>query len=134
MSEETMKLAQRELPVPDPTQPTADVVIDGEIYRLCFDIMALAEAEEALIKQGHNICLLVELPRLTIRSVLITFAAAVHKYHPEMTFEGVVKLLTPPHLTAAANAIVACWEKCRAPKEQKADGSGEPLPNPPEPS
>jgi hypothetical protein len=134
MSGDAMKLAARELPAPDPTQPTADVVIDGEIYRLCFDTLALAEAEEEMIRQGLNICLLVELPRLTIRSVVITFAAAAHKYQPSLTYDDVVKLLTPPHLSAAANGIVECWNKCRAPKEQKAEGGAEELPNPPEPS
>jgi hypothetical protein len=129
-----MKLAARELPAPDPTQPTADVVIDGEIYRLCFDTMALAEAEEALIKQGQNICLLVELPRMTIHAVLITFAAAAHKYQPWLTYQDVVGLLTAPNLIPAANGIHDCWQKCRAPKEQKAEATAEDMPNPPGPS
>jgi hypothetical protein len=121
MSKHAMKLAERELAPPDPTQPTADVVIDGETYRLCFDVLALAEAEEQMVKEGNkNLCLLVELPRMTI---LISFTAAARKYQPWLTYEDVVELITPPHLITAANGIYDCWEKCRAPKEKPTGGA-----------
>jgi hypothetical protein len=134
MSKHSMKLAERELAPPDPTQPTADVVIDGEIYRLCFDMLALGEAEEQLIKEGHTACLLVEMNRVTIRSTQIMFTAAARKYQPWLTFEDVVELLKGPgELLLAASAIADAWNKSAAPTEKPADGvEGEE--NPPDPS
>lgn len=131
MSKHTMRLAERELPTFDPTQPTSDVVIDGETYRLCFDVLALAEAEEQMVKEGKNICLLVELPRMTIRSTLISFTAAARKYQPWLTYEDVVELLIPPNLIPAANGIYECWEKCRAPKDNPVNGAQEENPSVP---
>jgi hypothetical protein len=113
-----MKLAERELAPPDPTQPTADIVLDDEIYRLCFDTQALGEAEEQLIKEGWNGCLLVEMCRVTIRSTHVTFTAAARKHQPWLTLEDVAELLnTPQRLYAAASTIADCWNKCSAPKE-----------------
>lgn len=118
MSKHTMRLAERELPPIDPSQTTADVVIDDEVYRLCFDIQALGEAEEQLVKEGWNGCLLVEMNRVTIRSTHITFTASGRKHQPWLTLEDVVELLkTPQNLLAAASAISDCWNKCAAPKE-----------------
>jgi hypothetical protein len=117
MSKHSTKFAERELPPPDPTQPTSDVTIDGDTYRLCFDTLALASAEEQMVKEGNDIILLVELPRMTIRSTLISFTAAARKYQPWLTYQDVVELLTPPNFIPAANAIYECWEKCRAPRE-----------------
>jgi hypothetical protein len=134
MSRHTMKLAERELAPPDLTQPTADVVIGDDIYRLCFDMQALAEAEEQLIKEGWHGCLLLEMNRVTLRSTLITFTAAARKYQPWLTFEDVVELLSGPNeLLIAASAISDAWNKSAAPTEKPGEGADADE-NPPNPS
>lgn len=132
MSKHAMKLAERELAPPDPTQLTADVVIDDEIYRLCFDTQALGEAEEQLVKEGWDGCLLVEMCRVTIRSTQITFTAAARKFQPWLTLGDVCELLnTPQKLYAAASTIADCWNKCAAPSESTPGASEEENPSNP---
>jgi hypothetical protein len=134
MSKYSEKRAEFPLPPVDPTQPTVDVPINGDIYRLCFDTLALAAAEEQMVKEGNDIILLVELPRMTIRSTLISFTAAARKYQPWLTYQDVVELLTPPNFIAAANGIYECWEKCKAPTEKPVEGAKADEENPSVPS
>jgi hypothetical protein len=133
MSDHKMKLAERELAPPDPMQPTADVVIDGDVYRLCFDNLALAEAEEEMIRAGHDVCLLVQLPRLTLKCLFVNFTAAARKYQPWLKYEDALELVKPQHYIAVANALHECWEKCRAPKEPTPEVAAE-QENPQDPS
>jgi hypothetical protein len=131
MSKHSMKLAERELAPADPTQPTADVVINDETYRLCFDMQALAEAEEQLIREGHTVCLLVEMNKVTIRSTQIMFTAAARKYQPFLSFEDVAELLsTPKELLKACAAIYDAFNKSAAPTEKPVEGAEENPPNP----
>lgn len=135
MSKHTMQLAARELPPIDPAQLTADVKFNGDTFRLCFDVQALMEAEEQLNEEGNDICLLYEMPRLHIKSVIITFAAAARKYQPWLTYEDAVELLSdhPKRVQSAGAAIIEAWNKSSAPKEPPVGGALDEE-NPPNPS
>ena len=93
----------------DPTLPKTPIEINGQVYNLCFDLGALAEAESALIAEGHDVNLLQALPVLNLSSVTVIFACAIQKFHPEIGYEQATKLITFPTLYIVAGAIQAAW-------------------------
>jgi hypothetical protein len=95
----------------DPTIESSEIVIDGKVYRMCFDLGALAEAEDRLIARGWNINILDAFPRLNLSSVRTMFAVSLHKFHPEIAYEDALALLTLPYVYKAGVAIKDAWEK-----------------------
>lgn len=100
-------------PIPvDPTIETTDVVIGDKVYRMCFDLRSLAIAEEKLVGEGHNVNLLVALPRMDkIVNIRILFAASIQRFHPEIDFEDGLNLLNISNIYKVANAIASAVEK-----------------------
>lgn len=95
----------------DPTLQTSTVKVQGREYTLCFDMLTLAKVERELRAQGHNVTLLEALPSQTLEHVLVTFAAALRRFHPEIPF---AKALTLPKLAdvyAVSLAIADAWKK-----------------------
>lgn len=94
----------------DPTAPHASVTIDGKEYRLCFDFAALAEARAYFRKQGRNdVNLLRALMSVDADSVWIVFPCAIHKFHPEISYEDAQAMLTIPVAFVVADAIIQAW-------------------------
>jgi hypothetical protein len=96
--------------VADPTLPKTPIEIDGKTYFLCFDLGALAEAESYFDAQGHNVNLLMALPRINLANARIVFPCALHKFHPEIEFGDAQKLLNFQNTWIVAGAIRDAWE------------------------
>lgn len=120
------KIAQTVL---DPTLPKVPIEIDGKQYFLSFDLGALAEAKWHFAKQGHTVNLLQALTALDIDNLMVIFPCAVHKHHPELSFEDAQRLLSIPVLYAVAAATAAAW---RESMPKPAEKGGEPA-HPPKP-
>jgi hypothetical protein len=94
----------------DPTLPKTPITIGGTTYDLCFDLGALAEAEQALNREGHNVNLLAALPVMNLANVRVIFAAAIRKFHPEITFEQAMAMITLQNVYLIANAVSEAWQ------------------------
>jgi hypothetical protein len=95
----------------DPTLPKTPVTVGGKTYNLCLDLGALAEAEAALIAEGHHeVNLLYALPNQNLSNTRIIFAAALRKFHPEISFDDAKKLLTFDGLYTVAVKIQEAWQ------------------------
>lgn len=115
-------------PAAETIEPTVDattVVIGEKVYRMCFDLGSLAEAEHAMVEAGHEVNLLYALPKVNLESTRILFAASLQRYHSELGFEERLDLLTLPYVLVAANAIADAWTR----SIPKTDGKA----NPPQP-
>lgn len=93
----------------DPTLQKTPITIGGVTYNLCFDLGSLAEAEQTLNRAGHNVNLLYALPNLNLANVRVIFGAALRAFHPEVTFEQAMDLITFHNLYAIANAVSEAW-------------------------
>lgn len=105
---------------------TSTVDIKGKTYTLCFDTRALIKAEHDLREQGHDVNLQRSLPVLTLENTVIVFAAAVRRFHPEITFDDAIDLVSMRYYMAVGNAVLAAWEKCLAEPEESDVGPREP--------
>lgn len=113
-----MKTQKREIAgtPADPTLPKTPVEVGGKTYNLCFDLGALAEAEQAinaeLYRAGRKdyVNLLSALPQQNLACTRIVFAAAVRKFHPELGFEAALELVGINDLLTIALAIKDAWE------------------------
>lgn len=94
----------------DPTLPKTPITIDGNVYNLCFDFAALAEAESALNAEGHNVNLLAALPTLNLANTRTVFAAALRTFHSDIAFDDAVKLVNFGNAYTIAGAIADAWE------------------------
>ncbi len=123
----------------DPTLPTSAITIEGREYWLCFDLGALAQAEEELNAptpgrpNGHDVNLLFALPgwgRLTLKNTRVLFAASLRKFQPEIACEDALALLTQPYLLPAVTAIIEAYNLGAPDPPQQhepvAGGPGEP--------
>jgi hypothetical protein len=95
--------------VADPTLPHVPLVIQGKEYFLCFDLGALAEAKHYFALKGHKINLLVALAELDVDNLMVLFPCALHKHHPEISFEDAQKLISFPVLYALSGAVAEAW-------------------------
>jgi hypothetical protein len=93
----------------DATLPKTPITLDGVTYDLCFDLGALAEAEQALSRAGHACNLLYALPNLNLANVRVIFAAAIRKFHPEVSFEQAMGMITLQNVYLIANAVSEAW-------------------------
>lgn len=94
----------------DPTLPKTPIEIDGKTYDLCFDLGALAEAEQAINREGHQVNLLAALPVLNLTNVRLIFAAALRKFHPEVGYDEAVSMVTLANVYAIASVIAEAWK------------------------
>jgi hypothetical protein len=97
--------------VADPTLETVEIAIKGKKYRLCFDLGALAEAEFHFMKAGKEVNLLAAFPNMSLWAVRAIFPCAVHRFHPELSFEEAQKLVTLPVLYAVWPFINLAWSQ-----------------------
>jgi hypothetical protein len=93
----------------DPTLPKTPVTISGKEYNLCFALGALAEAETAIRREGHPCNVLVALPELNLANVRNLFPAALRTFHPEISYEKAVKMVTIHNVFAIANGVASAW-------------------------
>lgn len=112
----------------DPTLPFTEITIKGKPYRMCLDLGALAEAEHEIVRQGHDVNLLVNLPPVNLETMRIVFAASLRKFHPEIAYADALQLLTLPFLQDAYAAVIDAWNKALAEPSGEAGGK-----NPTEP-
>ena len=92
------------------------IELAGKTYFLCYDMDALADAEEYFNQRGATVNLLRSLSSLGLKSTRSVFACALHTYHPEISFKEAQKLLTIQATYEVAAAIVAIWSP--APSDQ----------------
>jgi hypothetical protein len=95
----------------DPAIEYTEVELDGNKYRMCMDYDSLAEAEEHFQAAGKNISLLMALPNMNLKNIRIVFAAAIHRYHPELSFEEAMRIVTLPNSLTIAYKISEAWRK-----------------------
>lgn len=97
--------------VSDPTLPKTPITLDGTEYFLCFDLGALAEAEQAFLREGHNVNLLAALPVLNLTNARVIFAASIRKFQPEISYEEAVAMVTLKNVFVIANTIYDAWNQ-----------------------
>jgi hypothetical protein len=95
----------------DPTLPSTPIEIGGKLFNLCFDFGALAEAEADFNRQGHRVNLLTALPELNLGNTRILFAASVHKYHPELSFDEAIALVHFRNVYQVVQTISQAWNE-----------------------
>ena len=95
----------------DPTLETSKVTVQGREFTLCFDMLTLAKIERELRAQGHNVLLLNSLPSQTTEDLLVTFAAAIRRFHPEISFVEALSLPRLADVYAISLAIADAWKK-----------------------
>lgn len=126
MARRKRKIAQTVL---DPTLPTTSITIQGKEYFLCFDLGALAEAKHHFARQGVTVNVLQALAALDVDNLMILFPCAIHKHHPEVSFQDAQKLLSIPILFGLSHVVAAAWAQSMPTK----DPGEKPSPNPPLP-
>jgi hypothetical protein len=95
--------------VTDPTLPTVKVMLDGKEYTLCLNQRALAEAEMAFIRAGHNVNLLSAYMQLNLSNLMVIFPCALHKYHPEISFIEAQEMVTTLNSFVLVQAVSVLW-------------------------
>ncbi|QMV19693.1 hypothetical protein GOB94_14075 [Granulicella sp. 5B5] len=101
----------------DPTLPTVTVPTSiGDII-LCLDFEALAEAEAALIKSGHeDVNLLQSLSmNFPVFRVRMFFAIAARRFQPELNYDEACKLVSLQNIGIIADGILAVWQASTPP-------------------
>lgn len=109
----------------DPTQPTTDVTLGDKTYTLCFNYRALAEAEAALRKQGHDVNLLAAMADLNFSTLPVIIAAGAHKHHPDVTLAEVEDHIHMGNVYEAAAAVQAAWLQSMPKVEENPTDAGE---------
>jgi hypothetical protein len=94
----------------DATLPKTPIIIGGTEYSLCFDFGALSTAETELNREGHEVNLLAMLPVLNLSNTRVIFAAALRKFHPDITFDQAVGMVNFGNVYTIANAIAEAWQ------------------------
>ena len=101
----------------DPTLLTSKVKVGGKEYTLCFDLQTLAAVEHQLRKAGHDVYLLESLPSQTLAHVLVTFAACIQRFHPEIPYQEALRLPGLNDIYAVRLAIADAWRRSVAEPE-----------------
>jgi hypothetical protein len=106
----------------DPTYPKVPISIGGKKYFLCFDLEALAQAEAALVAEGHReVNLLVAFPNQNLSNTRMIFAAALRVHQPKIPFEKAKRLLGMADTYSVAVMIQKAWQESLAEPEPDAD-------------
>lgn len=100
-------------PVPDskvesPDLPFYPVVIGGATFKLCFDMDELCKSEELFKRQGHavNVLYSLDVAALDLRGARVLFACAARTFHPELGFEGALKLFRVGSIHAIGSVLL----------------------------
>lgn len=97
----------------DPTVPFTPIDINGVTYKMCFDIRSLILAERKLneaVRVGDpKIDIAVTFRELNLENTCILFAASLQRFHPEISFDDALNLITMPVVSRVTNAVVAAW-------------------------
>jgi len=115
--------------VADSTLPKTPITIGGKTYNLCFDLGALSEAETLinaeLIRANRSdlINLLFALPVQNLANTRKIFACGIRTFHPELSYEEALKLLTVDALYEAATAIRLAWTAANPEAKDPSDPS-----------
>lgn len=116
----------------DPMLPKTPVVIGGKTYSLCFDYQALREAERAFQVEGHRATLVVTMnDPFSFDSVSLVLPCALHRFHPEITWEQAQAMVNLGNVSEIATAIYQA-KMDAMPKPDKTAEEEVPL-NPPQP-
>ncbi len=107
----------------NPAWPYTEIVIDGTTYKMVFDYAALAQAEDYLLRQGHEVNILVPMLRRTFSSLRVLFAVSLVAYHPDLDFSETQNWVTKENILEVIQAVDAAWNEAM-PKE----GEGPPQP------
>lgn len=127
MSKRTPKLAPKPATAP-PDLPTVDIEIGGRMYKACFDLQTLFEAEEQLLRLGHwDANLLRILPEFSASSARRLFAVAIQRFHPEISFENRLDLLShdPAALLIVSAKLAELWMASMPKAKEGKTGDGE---------
>lgn len=116
--------------VADPTLGTAELEVRGKKFTLCFDMGALAEAELHFRRAGVEINILNTLPVPGLSTVLIMFPCAVHKFHPELSFEAAQALIRKDiRAIYAVNTLLAlAWREAMPEPDENEKNDSPPTP------
>jgi hypothetical protein len=110
---------KKTLALVDPTLPFTEIEIEGKTYKMCFDLAALALAEDRLIAAGHDANLLMAMVQLSFSRTRILFAVSLQVYQPELDYEVSKTWVNDKNLTAIVLAISEAW-RINAPDPEKA--------------
>jgi predicted neutral ceramidase superfamily lipid hydrolase len=114
------------LPESNPTQQTTDVVIGDKVYRMCLNVRSLAQAERELNRMGYKVILLrglASLQLLELDTILVLFAASIRKFHPDISFDDAIDMVTLPYVMPVAEALIDAWNKCLPAQETDVAGN-----------
>lgn len=115
----------------DPMLPRTPIEIGGKTYYLCFDYLALREAERAYRAEGHAASLLATFKDFSFDAVSLVFPCALRRFHPEITWEQAQAMVNLGTVFPIGEAIFAAWQAAM-PKPDKAEEE-EKSQNPPQP-
>ena len=92
--------------------PAYPVIVGGETYRLCLEFDAMADAETAIRREGHNINLITAFGSgFTLAGTRTLFAAGLRHFHPEVSYARACEMLTFPYAVVAAATIARVLTK-----------------------
>lgn len=114
----------------DPLLPRTPIEIGGKTYYLCFDYRALREAELEYRLKGHSANLLATFKDFSFDSVCSVFPCALHRFHPEITWEQAQAMVDLGTVFPIGEAIYMAWQ---AAMPRPAATEEAPAPNPPAP-
>jgi hypothetical protein len=105
---------------PNPTLPFQTIEIDGVAYKMCFDYEALAQAEEALMRKGYEVNLLIAMIRRNFSTLRVLFAVSLMPYQPDMDFHVAQSLVTKHNVLNILQAVDQAWAQS-TPEKKPAD-------------
>lgn len=89
--------------------PRTPVELGGRRYDLCFNLGAVALAQQEFDRRGHDVNLLESLPALNLANVRVLFPRTLRKYHLDLDFASAQQLVTWESVYAVAGALRAAW-------------------------
>jgi hypothetical protein len=101
--------------VADATLPKTPVTLDGKTYNLCLDFGALSEAETAINRElaragsDQRVNLLAATVEENLANTGILFAAALRKYHPEISYKDALALINKENVFIVVFGIREAW-------------------------
>jgi hypothetical protein len=108
----------------NPTEPTEELVVNGETYTLFFNFEAVADAEEAtgqpLILGLHKRD--IQSPRIAMVRAMLW--ACLKPHHPEVTYATAAALVNARNARDVWGAVLDVW--VAGMEEQKAESAGDP--------
>ena len=109
----------------DPTLETAEVMIKGKTYTLCFDIEALAQAEQELNLAGVPVNVLQIGPSINLHNTRMLFPIALRRFHPEIKYDEAQAMLSNlAWAMVAGNAIAEAVNKAFSEFQSFQQGEG----------